>query len=292
MQIENLKVFCDLVETRSFSGAAERNNVTQSAVSQKVRSLEEHYGVTLIERGAGRKFRLTPEGRIFFDGCLDVLARYDEIPRRLLKASGELRGEVRMATLPGIGLYRFAARRRRFRRLFPGVRVDAVYSSREKATQQVADGTADAALLTWPTKGKGYQVEICWQEKLVLVCPLSHRLARYGTIGLRDLRGERLIECAPDPVSAAAIRTTLDKAKVEVCPVFEVRSVESALRGVEVEGAVAILPEEQVQGQGERYRIVDINSMEMWRPVGVVLPATRSTTPALSEFIRTLKSQD
>ena len=54
MLIETLKVFCDLVETASFSGAAERNRLTQSAVSQKVRALESGYGVVMVERGAGR----------------------------------------------------------------------------------------------------------------------------------------------------------------------------------------------------------------------------------------------
>ena len=66
MQIETLKIFCDLVETQSFSQAAERNFVTQSAVSQQVRGLEEKFKRRLLERVRGRRdVRLTDAGRSF-----------------------------------------------------------------------------------------------------------------------------------------------------------------------------------------------------------------------------------
>ena len=64
MQIETFKVFCDLVETASFSRAATLNHVTQSAVSQQIRALERRFHVSLIERGK-KNFSVTQEGRAF-----------------------------------------------------------------------------------------------------------------------------------------------------------------------------------------------------------------------------------
>ena len=62
MQIESLKVFCDLAETESFTKAAQINEVTQSAVSQQISSLERQFKSLLIERSK-KKFRLTREGQ-------------------------------------------------------------------------------------------------------------------------------------------------------------------------------------------------------------------------------------
>ena len=291
MQIESLKVFCDLVETTSFSAAAERNRITQSAVSQKVRNLEQTYGVALVERGAGRPFRLTPEGQVFYEACREMVAAYEGIPSRLLRAQGDLQGEVTIATVPSLGLYELAEIRRRFRRRYPGVRIETTYTGWSAAYAMVEKHEVDYALLAHAEHRKGFQLENCWQEKLVLVCPLKHRLARYGTVGMRDLRGERFVHCYPDDAAAAAMKRAFERAKVEVVRLFEVRTAESAMRAVEVEGALTILPESQVPEKPELHHTVEINSTDMWRPVMLVKRAAEALSPAAQEFARALRER-
>src|SRR3954447_5418174 len=80
VQIETLKIFCDLVETRSFSQAAERNFVTQSAVSQQVRGLEGRFKRRLLERVRGRReLHLTQEGEAFYEASREVLQAYGRL---------------------------------------------------------------------------------------------------------------------------------------------------------------------------------------------------------------------
>ena len=66
MHIEGFKVFCDLCDTGNFSRAAEASCITQSAVSQQVRAVEKHYGVSLIDRSR-KTFRITPEGHVYLE---------------------------------------------------------------------------------------------------------------------------------------------------------------------------------------------------------------------------------
>ncbi len=289
MQVETLKVFCDLVETTSFSAAAQRNRITQSAVSQKVRNLEQAYGVALVERGAGRPFRLTPEGEAFYGACREMVLSYEAIPSRLLRAQGDLRGEVTVATVPSLGLYDLAEARRKFRRTYPGVRVEATYPGWAKAYNAVESSAADFALLAYPENRKNFELEHLWQDKLVLVCPLKHRLARYGTVGMRELRGERFVLCFPDEAAAASLQRAFDRAKVTVAALFEVRTAQSAMRAVEVEGVLTILPENQVPAQPELFRPVAINSPDMQRPVALVKQVGRTLSPAAQEFARALR---
>ena len=78
MHMETFQVFCDLVETTSFSEAAVRNGISQSAVSQQIRALEERFQVTLLERGR-RNFSVTPEGEVFLKAAQNILQAYYSI---------------------------------------------------------------------------------------------------------------------------------------------------------------------------------------------------------------------
>src|SRR5438105_15100579 len=78
MHLATLKLFCDLVETESFTLAAERNFVSQSAVSQRIRTLEREYGQVFLARGKGRGPAVPTEaGRLLYEGAKPLLAGAD-----------------------------------------------------------------------------------------------------------------------------------------------------------------------------------------------------------------------
>ena len=91
MHVETLKVFCDLVEMQSFSLAAERNFVTQSAVSQQIRTLEEKFDRKLLERVRGRReIKLTAAGEVFYRDCKNVLEAYDQMTDNMNSLIGKV----------------------------------------------------------------------------------------------------------------------------------------------------------------------------------------------------------
>src|ERR1700693_1157218 len=104
MQIESLKVFCDLAETESFTKAAQINNVTQSAVSQQISSLERHFKSLLIERSK-KRFRLTREGQVLYDYSKQVLQIYETMQTKLQEIKNVVSGTIRVATIYSIGLH-------------------------------------------------------------------------------------------------------------------------------------------------------------------------------------------
>src|SRR5437867_11535106 len=104
MHLETLKVFCDVVETRSFSTAASQNFVTQSAVSQQIRTLEDRYGRRLLERTRGN-VQLTPAGEILYQVSKEIVQRYHDMEARLQALATVIAGTVRVATGDWVGLY-------------------------------------------------------------------------------------------------------------------------------------------------------------------------------------------
>src|SRR5438309_2822345 len=104
MQIESLKVFCDLADTESFTKAAQINGVTQSAVSQQISALERHFKSLLIERSK-KRFRLTREGQVLYDHSKQVLQIYDNMHMKMQEIKDIISGTIRVATIYSIGLH-------------------------------------------------------------------------------------------------------------------------------------------------------------------------------------------
>src|SRR5919197_6781692 len=99
MHLETLKTFCDLVETGSLSRAARLNLVTQSAVSQQLRVLEQRYGRRLIDRAPRRGARPTEAGRLLYEEVKPLLERLASLEHRVRARPDVVAGTVRGATV-------------------------------------------------------------------------------------------------------------------------------------------------------------------------------------------------
>src|SRR5271163_897660 len=100
MQFESLKIFCDVVHSASFSRGAVENGISQSSASQAVQHLEERLGLKLIDRSK-RPLILTSAGKIYYEGCRDLVERYLELENRVraLDDDGAVTGTVGVAAI-------------------------------------------------------------------------------------------------------------------------------------------------------------------------------------------------
>ena len=102
MNLHVMKTFCDLVDTGSFSRAADSNYISQSAVSQQVAKLEDELGVPLVVRG-GVRIEATGAGKAFYQGAKSILRRYEQLLGRVKSVSDEVRGVLRVGTIYSVG---------------------------------------------------------------------------------------------------------------------------------------------------------------------------------------------
>ena len=120
MHLETLQVFCDLVETGSFSAAAAQNFITQSAVSQQVRRLEARFDRPLIERTKGN-VQPTPAGQLLYQASKDITQRYRDLASRCRASASVVSGSVRLATVHSVGLYELSEPLKKFLKAYPQV---------------------------------------------------------------------------------------------------------------------------------------------------------------------------
>src|SRR6266852_3375932 len=126
MQIESLKVFCDLAETESFTKAAKINHVTQSAVSQQISSLERQFKSLLIERSK-KRFRLTREGQVLYEYSKQIVATYQALHNKVQEIKDIVSGSIRVGTIYSIGLHDLPPYLKKYLKNFPTVHVHVEY---------------------------------------------------------------------------------------------------------------------------------------------------------------------
>jgi DNA-binding transcriptional LysR family regulator len=291
MQLETLKIFCDLVESKSFSQAAERNFVTQSAVSQQVRGLEEKFKRRLLERVRGRReIRLTSAGETLYEESRHVLAAYALLQERLRALTETVSGTVRVATVYSIGLHELPPAVRRFMALYPSAKIDMEYSRTTRIVRDVLSGAVELGVVAYPEKRRGLAVVPLPGDRLVLICPPSHPLATRRKVKALELGGQDFVLFERDIPTRRATDRILKSYGVTVKRVAEFDNIETIKRAVEVGFGIAIVPrpsvlDEQRSGQ---LAVVALAGPEWTRTVGIIHRSDRHLGVAAKKFIELL----
>lgn len=287
MHIETLKTFVDLVETGSFSKAAQLNLVSQSAVSQQLKALEARYDCVLVERGTHRRMAPTESGRLFYSECKTLLERFRHLEGRLRDRATTIAGTVRIATVYSVGLHALPPFVTKFLKAYPQVKVHVEYGRTNRICDALVHDQLDLGIVALPLPRSGLAVTPWRQEKLVLVCSPAHRLAGRRSVRLDRLEGEPFIAFEPDIPTRKTIDRVLRAHRVAVRTVMEFDNVETIKRSVEVGSGVAILPEPTIVNEvasGLLARL-DLSGGPFMRELGIVHRRNRMLTAAARAFI-------
>src|ERR1700686_2390496 len=179
MHIETLKVFCDIIESGSFSYAASQNFVTQSAVSQQVRSLEEKYDCRLIERGrAGVK--PTAAGQILYTSSKEIVRKFLELENRLREIGSVIAGSIRVGTVYSVGLHELPPYLTEFLRTYRQVNVHMESLRSNKIYEDLVEGKTDLGVVAYPAKRMHIVTIVFRHDELVLFVPPDDPLAKHS----------------------------------------------------------------------------------------------------------------
>src|SRR3954447_6395749 len=290
MQIESLKVFCDLAETESFTKAAQINQVTQSAVSQQISSLERLFKSLLIERSK-KRFRLTREGQVLYDYSKQMIALYDGLHSKLQEIKDIISGAIRIATIYSIGLHDLPPYLKKFLKAYPTVNVHVEYRRANQVYEDVMGNVVDLGLVAYPTRDSKLEVFPLRRDPLVLVCHPLHPFAKHKSIKLKALSGQKFIGFEPDIPTRKALDKILKENSVEVEHVMEFDNIETVKRAVEIDAGVAIVPQGTVLQEIAKQTLAQIglDDGEFFRPLAAIYKKNKVLSPAMKQFLAILK---
>ncbi|OAM89879.1 LysR family transcriptional regulator [Termitidicoccus mucosus] len=291
MHIDNLRIFADLVETKSFSKAAKINNITQSAVSQQARAMERNFKTLLIDRSQ-KQFQLTREGQRIYETAKEILHQYDKLLSELQEMKKVISGTIRISTIYSIGLHELPPYIKRFLHAYPSVNVRVEYRRSNLVYEDILHNSVDFGLVAFPVKTRQIEMIPFREDRLVLITHPSHPLASKTELELEDLSGQKFIGFDPDIPTRKAVDQIFRDGKLEIEPVMEFDNIETVKRAVEIDHGVSIVPQATVAqefAQGT-LAVIPFKGKEFARPLAILHRKGRVLTPAMKKFVETLST--
>lgn len=248
LNLDQLRSFGLVIETGSFSAAADRLGLSQPAVSLQVRQLERRLAVRLIER-VGKRARATPAGMELLRHVPHIDAAVENAFDALADHASGVTGRVRLGTGATACLHFLPAVLRTLREQFPGLGVVVSTGNTEDQARKVEENSLDLALVTLPAAGRSLVATPVLEDEFVAIGPLAHAALK-AKVAPGDLAGLPLVLFEP----AAHTRKLVDRwfaaGGLQPQPVMELGSVEAMKEMVAAGLGYGLVPGMAMAGRG------------------------------------------
>lgn len=249
MNLKQIEYALAVVDTGSFTRAAQQCHVVQSALSHQIARLEESLGVSLFERSS-RRVRLTPAGEAFVRSARPALEATRRIAEDVAAACGEVRGQLSIGEITSLTELDLVDLLAGFHRQYPKVDIRWLMAKSEQLLTDVRERRLDVGFIgIWPGEPpQGVEYSLLAEEELVAVLPLAHPLAAQARLSLSDLHDLPLVDF---PAGSSARRQTDEAfaaARLTHRVQFEVTNIRLVEKFVQRELAIGLVPERIASG--------------------------------------------
>jgi len=236
-----LEAFLSIAERGSFQRAAAHLNLSQTAISHRMRKLEEELGLKLFARTT-REVTLTRAGIEFLPKAQKALAELEQSFDDLKQQGAKRRERLDIACLPAFAVNYLPPILSKFHKLQPRVQIRIFETPSAAIAELVQTGEAEFGLSVVQTNRWDLEVEAISASPLALTCPSRHPLAKKRSVGWAELRGLPLIRVGSKTAIRPMIDDALSAARVTLNWQYEVQHVETAVNLVEVGLGFAVVP--------------------------------------------------
>jgi LysR family hydrogen peroxide-inducible transcriptional activator len=286
MELHQLRYFCAVAETGSFSRAAEQSHVSQPSLSQQIMKLEDELGARLFDR-LGRSVRLTDVGQTFLPRARSVLHELETAKGDVVERKDSIGGRVSVGVIPTVAPYFLPSRLTSFSRKYPQAELTIVEEITSVLLDRLRASAIDVAILALPIRGHEFETAALLTERLFAALPKNHELAKRRSLSLKDLRSEPFLllrdgHCFRDTAVAAC-----DRARLHPQVIFESGQFSSLLSMVGAGMGVSIVPEMAIE-KNLPCRYVAIADEQAARTIGMAVLRGRSLSRAHNAFLQHL----
>lgn len=292
MNIETLKMFKDLIDTQSFTKAAEMNFVTQSAVSQHMKKLEIVFKTKLFLK-KGEKLHLTDIGKIVYEYSSNIVSSYNEMIEKInLDFNRSITGEVRIRSIYSIGIYLLGKYIRDFISFNPTIKINLNYSEWNNVIESVIKADSDIGFIACRSINDHNLSSIhVLDEELVLVGPLSNKIET-KSVPLSYLSSLNLVFFERNTPSRKYIDSFLKKNNVKLNITMELNNIDTIKAAVMSNTGFSILPissvlEDEKNGRLRVYRF----ETPIYRSIYMIYNKRKKLTKEVSRFINFMLSK-
>lgn len=294
MDLWQLKVFCKVIELKSFSKAGSAVYLSQPTVSSHIKDLEEGVGCKLIDR-LPKEALPTRAGEILYGYAKKLLSLRDEAETALAEFQGTIRGRLMIggSTIPGV--YILPRTVGMYTRKYPDVKISLVIGDTGSIIHQILSGELELGVVGALSEDAGIEQEILFEDEMRLIVPASHRWSGKTEVSLDALQKEPFIIRESGSGTLKSIQRSFEQKgrsirKLNVCA--EMGSTEAVLQAIKAEAGVSILSTLAVSEDVRegRLRALKIRGVALQQRFYTTRLRKRTPSPLCKSFLEFLKS--
>ncbi len=286
MNLAAFEAFIKVMETGSISMAADLLFITQPAVTKRIHSLEEYFGVKLFE-SAGRGVQATHAAHSLLPKVKNWLNELGDIHHTLSHEQEQVQGKLKIGTSHHIGLHHLPQHLRNYVQRFPDVTLDVHFVDSEQAHEQVLAGDLELAFLTLPPQGdERLSYVTIWNDPLVFVAAPFHPLAQKKHLSLEDLVQYPSLLPASQTYTTQITLAEFEKQGVKPKITMSNNPLESIRMLVSIGLGWSVLPKTLLN---QELQLLDIN-VQMNRQLGMVWHPGRTQSRAVQELVAMMRN--
>ncbi|MCP3951787.1 MAG: LysR family transcriptional regulator [Desulfobacterales bacterium] len=294
MDLWRLSIFIKVIESGSFSKAADQVLLTQPTVSSHINDLEAHYGCRLIDR-LGKEVAPTKAGQLLYKYARKLMALQNETEAVMADYHGKMRGHLNIggSTIPGE--YILPAVIGRYTADYPEVKVSLSIGDTRQVTEEVLSGGLELGIVGARMKNKKLVQEEVATDKLRLVVPADHKWADRKRVSLKNLltesvivreKGSGTLKALLDSLSAAGYKSG------DLDIIAEMGSTTAVIQGIKNKVGISVLSTLAVHEelQAGRLKALPISGLNLQRSFYLTVNKHRTLSPLCKAFIKYLKA--
>jgi len=265
-----LHAFVAIAERGSFQHAAAHLNLSQTALSHRIRKLEEDLGVKLLSRTT-REVSLTQAGLALLPKVKDAIEGLADSLDGLRREGRSREETLAIGCLPTVASGRLPQALRRFQERHPDVFIRIYDNSASEIAELVQSGAVEFGITMVGAHRWDFDIELLIKDSFVLVCPDDHPLASHASLSWSDLAGEPLIRISARAGNRIIIDDALGSRRESQHWRFEVQHIQTAVALVRTGVALTVVPRLSLDTVDERgLSLVPLKNPSVARQLGIV----------------------
>ncbi len=292
MYLEQLRFFHAVAETGSFTAAARELHLTQPAVSNQVKNLEDELGQRVFER-VGRSVRLTRAGEVLHTHTRRIFQQVREAEVILEDLKSLQTGRLYLGTVDVMSIYVLPSIFRVFHSRFPKVEISIEVDDTATISRGVRESRFDLGFATLPLREPNLMSISVYNDVMRAIAPAGHPLAGKKLVTLQDLADTTMIVYKQGSVTRSIIEQIFLSQGIELEPDMEIDRPEAMKKLVEAGLGVSIMPEMSIAREVEEGSLVVLptGGISFERQLGLIYRPWQVFSPSVVAFLTILREE-
>jgi DNA-binding transcriptional LysR family regulator len=296
MDLNQLKIFCAVVERKSFSRASEAIFLSQPTVSFQIKSLEDELGTMLLDR-RGRGVTTTRSGKELYKYARRILQLSNEAIQSIEQLKGLIKGELAIGASNIPGEYILPKMLAEFKRIHSGIDINLVIGDSRDIVEKVLDNEVEIGVVGTKEKEDSRLIyDSFTTDRLVLVCPVTFSLFKQDVITAKELKNVPFVLREGGSGTRATVKHKLQEIGIkenELDVVMRLGSTSAVKKAVESGAGVSLISERSIENElkAGSLKKISIKDIEFAREFFIIYKRRKSHSPATKSLLQFLEEK-